>query len=156
VALHTMTDEGQLGWQCVLCSAQNTVHHSHQEVQWCHASGMPIEHATVRLPPCSGCESQTYLKVHFAEEELSAPNMWLAWTSERAQALVDAQAAYQAEPEGTVHKAALAYQIKALEAIRDVGGLHTESHAVALRHQELARQLKASGKVPAEQGEGQG
>jgi hypothetical protein len=148
--IQLIDDQGNLTWECQHqgCGHQHQHHLSHEQIQW------QGEHL-VRLPPCSACGSQTFLRVHFTEEELSALNMWLAWTSERAQTLVDFQAAHQAEQGETPYRAALAYQIKALEAIRDAGGLHTDSHAVALRHQELARQLKASGKVP-DQGEGQG
>lgn len=140
--IRTIDDQGNLTWHCqhLDCGREHQHHITHEQIQW-HES-------LVRLPPCEVCGAQTYLKVHFTEEELRAPNMFVPWTSERAQTLVDLQAAIVHEPAGTTHKAVLAAQIKELEAIRDAGGLHTESHATALRHQELARQLNASGKVP--------
>lgn len=151
--IHSIDESGNLTWKCQhrsQCGATAQYHISHERIQWHGAPGAKPEHQTVSLPPCHVCGAQTFLKVHFTEAELKAPNMWLAWTSERAQSLVDLQAASALEPDGTPHKAALAAQIKDLEAIRDAGGLHTESHAVALRHMELARQLRASGKVPQE------
>lgn len=146
-------EAGNITWQCrhwpghaeQPCGATAQHHISHEHIQW---HGHPGAQQTVSLPPCSGCGAQTFLKVHFTEKELNADNMYLKWTSERAQALVDLQVAYQAEQGETPHKAALAFQIKELEAIRDAGGLHTESHTIAQRHMELARQLIASGKTP--------
>lgn len=154
--IHSIDAQGNVSWECqhAGCGTQHQHHISHEAIQWCGQLGTKAERQTVRLPPCEGCGSHTFLKVHFTEEELNAPNMFVPWTSERAQILVDLQAATVHEPEGTARKALLTSQIKELEAIRDAGGLHTESHATALRHQELARQLKASGKVP-EQGGGQ-
>ena len=151
MALHTLTEDGHLGWQCVGCGKQQTAHHSHKEVQWCHEPGMPVEHATVRLPACE-CGAQVYLKVHFTEQELKAPNMWIPWTSEH-------ETMYQQVKHGAEHPEQyedatestldiLKSQVETLEAIRTAGGSHTNSHAIAQRHVELARQLKASGKHP--------
>jgi hypothetical protein len=160
VAIHQIDTEGNLTWKCPHvgekdepCGQEHQHHISHEAIQWHGMPGMKLEHHTVSLPPCSGCGAQTFLKVAFTERELKAPNMWLEWTSERAQALVDSQKAYQEAEDGTPHKAALVNQIQQLQAIRDSGGLHTESHAMAMRHVEMARQLKASGKNPPGQGE---
>jgi len=151
--IHSIDEQGNLIWECrhwpenteQPCGQHSHHHISHEQIQW---AGQPGEHQTVRLPPCEVCGAQTFLKVHFTEEELRAPNMWLAWTSERAQALVNLQAAYEAEAEETPQKAALAYQIKELEAIRNAGGLYTKSHQVAQNHMQLRDQLIANGKVP--------
>jgi hypothetical protein len=70
--LHTLTDEGQMGWRCVHCGAENTAPISEAELNG-HPGAAQNRH-TVRLPPCA-CGSQTYLKVYFTEEELRAPNM---------------------------------------------------------------------------------
>ncbi len=152
--IHAIDANGTIQWECRhvvhdrACGTRHTHHIAHEAIQWCGLPEQSAERQTVRLPPCEKCGAQTYLKVHFTEEELQAPNMFVSWTSEHAQALIDLQMAYEAEPEETAHKAALALQIRELEALRDAGGLHTRSHAIAQNHMELARQLKASGKHP--------
>ncbi|HET8911203.1 MAG TPA: hypothetical protein VFN23_07060 [Ktedonobacteraceae bacterium] len=156
MAIQSIDDQGNLTWRCphwpeeadTVCGAQHQHHIGHEAIKWHGHPGSKPEHQTVSLPPCSGCGAQTFLKVHYTEKELRAPNMWLAWTFERAQMLQVLQAAYQQAEEGSSQKMMLAQQMAELEAIRNAGGLHTESHAMALRHRELARQLKAAGKHP--------
>ena len=74
MALHTLTEDGFLGWRCVECGASNEVDVSHEGVQYCLPPGAPIQRRTVRLPAC-GCGAQTFLKVDFTAKELAAPNM---------------------------------------------------------------------------------
>lgn len=156
VAIQSIDTEGNLIWKCPHwseeadkpCGQTHQHHIGHEHIQWHGSPGTKQEHQTVSLPPCSACGAQTFLKVSFTEKELQASNMWLAWTSERAQALLDAQKAYAEAEDGTTHKTMLQSQIQQLQAIKQAGGLHTDSHAMALRHIELARQLIQSGKTP--------
>lgn len=160
MAIQSIDEEGNLTWNCPHigekdgpCGQAHTHHISHEAIQWSARSPNPASQSMVSLPPCSVCGGQTFLKVVFTDKELKAPNMWIAWTSERAQNLVDFQKSLaEAEPE-SVHAQLLIEQIKLLEAIKAANGLHTNSHAMALRHVELAKQLVASGKVPPVQGE---
>ena len=155
MGLHAINEQGNLAWRCphVLeetdqpCGTSNEAHISHEAIQW---HGHPLarpEHRTVSLPPCPACGAQTFLKVHFAEHELNAPNMWLPWNwfwEERLQVI---QAILANAEEGT-HKQVISAEISQLLAAKQAGGMHTPSHPMALRHMELAAQLIASGKTP--------
>lgn len=132
MALHTMTQEGDLGWKCPHCDSEQKVHVSHAEVQhvqipqhetvkenaftdpktgnmFIHSELRPgtplIATSVVALPACD-CGTQTFLKVEFTDEELGAMNM------------IDEQ------------------------------GNYTESHAVAQRHMQLKKHMQAIGKSP--------
>ena len=67
--LHTLTDDGNVGWRCVGCGAQRTAQANAVELRT-HPDGQ----RTALLPVCD-CGAQTGLKVDFTEEELRAPNM---------------------------------------------------------------------------------
>lgn len=161
MALQQLTDDGYLTWTCTHCGKQQTVHHSHEEVQWGEVLlGMDIKHAHVWLPVCA-CKHQTRLKVHFTEAELQAPNMWLPWTGEHEASLQQCYALHTRFQDGTltdeeraelveaqITPEGVTEQIARMEQVKAAGGQHTESHAVAQRHMDLARQLVASGKLP--------
>lgn len=156
MAIQSIDTEGNIEWRCPHmteeadqpCGAIYQHHISHEHIQWHGMPGVKPEHQTVSLPPCSGCGAQTFLKVHFTEKELKAPNMWLEWNSQRAELLQKLQKLLpEAEP-GSAQQAALTQQIALLEKIRDAKGAHTESHAMAQRHMQLRDQLIASGKTP--------
>lgn len=153
MAIYSIDEEGNLVWHCPHvaeeadgpCKTRHEHHISHEHIQW---SGSMDGHHMVSLPPCSGCGVQTFLKVHFSEKELKAPNMWLEWNGFWEERLQQAEQEYKAEQGGAVHLQMLAQQIQQLRTAKEAGGVHTDSHAMAMRHQELASQLKASGKVP--------
>lgn len=153
--IQSIDTAGNLTWQCQHvgeqdgpCGQTHQYHISHEQIQWSGHPGVKPEHQTVSLPPCSACGAQTFLKVHFTERELKAPNMWQAWNSYHEEQLAGLKEQHaQVEP-GSPHHAALAGQINQLEQAKQAGGYHLPSHAVALRHQELARQLLQSGKAP--------
>lgn len=153
MAIQQIDEQGNLTWKCPHvpagankpCGAQYDHHISHEHIQWC--MGSKPEHHTVSLPPCS-CGAQTFLKVSFTEQELMAPNMWLEWNSERAANLLHFQEILPELEKGSADEAMVLRQIELLQKIKQAGGIHTNTHATALRHQELARQLVASGKIP--------
>lgn len=171
MALQTIDEEGNLTWNCPhmpeeadnACGTANSAHISHEHIKWHGLPATKPEHRSISLPPCSGCKAQTFLKVAFTEKELKAPNMWLPWTSEmetQQQRFKDMLAHAEAHAEQykdknltTIHLDLLKQQIEQLEAMKQAGGSHTNTHAMALRHVELAKQLVASGKLPTEQGE---
>jgi hypothetical protein len=159
MAIHSIDEAGNIIWKCPhnpentgTCGTQHEHHISHEHIQW-HGEGKPEHQQTVSLPPCSGCGAQTFLKVHFTEKELKAGNMWLEWNSWWGEQLQTLEAQYKSEQGEPVHLQMLATQIQQLRTMKDAGGMHTDSHAMAMRHQELARQLKTSGKHPQTGGE---
>lgn len=101
MALHTLTDDGHIAWDCHGCGQHRTAHVSHDEVQHpthdemetvlegqtidenghthTHLITRPtgkklISDGIVALPTCD-CGTRTFLKVKFTSEELHAPNM---------------------------------------------------------------------------------
>lgn len=132
MALHTLTDDGHLGWICHHCAQDHTVHVSHEQVEhpyydevevvevdtsYTDAEGKVHTKATTRktgkkilhrgiiaLPLCD-CGTRTFLKAAFTDAELAASNMI------------------------------------------DKNGNPTESHAIAHRHMALARHMEALGKA---------
>lgn len=152
MAIQHIDDRGNLTWACphrgeadASCGQTHTHHISHESIQWHGMEGTHEKHHMVSLPPCSACGARTFLKVHFTEAELKAPNMWIPWTSEYES---DYQRLKQAVEHPEQDLDMLKEQLANLETIRRAGGQHTNSHAMAQRHIELARQLKASGKHP--------
>lgn len=161
MGLHSIDTEGNLEWRCPHhpehldnpCGAVNAAHISHERIKWHGHPGCKPEHRTVSLPPCFSCGAQTFLKVAFTEKELRAPNMWQPWTDWHENQLTQRRQAHaQAEP-GSPEHSMLTEQMSQAEAMKQAGGAHTESHAMAQRHMELARQLVASGKMPPGEGE---
>ena len=157
MAITQIDTEGNLTWKCphagekdAPCGTVQSHHISHEHIQWHGHPGSKPEHRTVSLPPCSACGAQTFLKVHFTEKELKAANMWQAWNSWHEGKLAELFAQHEAEQGETPNKALLASQIASYQAAKQAGGYHTDSHAMAMRHVELARQLIASGKKPVE------
>lgn len=161
MAIHQIDDQGNLTWLCPHwseeadkpCGTQYQHHISHEAIQWHGHPGMKPEHQTVSLPPCPACDAQTFLKVAFTAKELRAPNMWQVWNDWHQEQLQALQDQHDQAEENAPHKALLAGQIEQLQAAKEAGGYHLPSHAMAMRHVELAKQLVAMGKVPAEQGE---
>lgn len=166
MAIQSIDEAGNLTWKCphwpeeadAPCGTVHSDHISHIGIQWCGHPGAKPEHRTVSLPPCSACGAVTFLKVAFTEKELKAPNMWQAWNSnmeaghQKAKDFVAHPESYPDDDTSEQNLALLKHQIEQAEIIRQAGGYHTDSHAMALRHVELARQLIASGKIP-KQGE---
>lgn len=161
MAIQSIDTEGNLTWKCPHwpehldnpCGTANSAHISHEHIKWHGHPGGKAEHRTVSLPPCQGCGAQTFLKVAFTERELKAPNMWQPWNEWHDGKLAELFAQHEQAEEGTPHKAMLAQQIASYQTAKQAGGYHTDSHAMAMRHVELARQLVASGKLPPGQGE---
>lgn len=156
MAVQSIDDAGNITWACLHqpeeadrpCGTQHAHHISHEHIQWVGEPNQHEKQHSVSLPPCSVCGARTFLKVSFTEKELKAPNMWLPWNSWWEERLQGMEAQYTAEQGDAVHLQMLAGQIQHLRAAKDAGGMHTDSYAVAMRHQELARQLKESGKHP--------
>lgn len=155
MAIQTIDEAGNIVWHCPHtpdeadgpCGTKHEHHISHEHIQWSGAPGAKEEHHTVSLPPCHVCGARTFLKVSFSEKELKAPNMWLPWNGFWEEQLNNLEREYTAGGE-PVHLQMLAGQIQQLRAMKEAGGIHTGSHAMAMRHIELAGQLKASGKHP--------
>lgn len=155
MAIHVIDEAGNIEWHCPHvgekdgpCGVRHTHHISHEAIQWHgHQVSSKPEHQMVSLPRCPDCGAQTFLKVHFTEKELKAPNMWLPWNNYWEEQLQNLQIAHNAAEEGD-HKNMIAQQISQLQEAKTNGGQHTPSHAMAQRHMELARQMVASGKVP--------
>lgn len=156
MAIQSIDETGNITWKCphwpeeadAPCGTIQQHHISHEHIQWHGHSGCKPEHQTISLPPCSACGAQTFLKVHFTEKELKAANMWQAWTSWHEGKLAELLQQHSEAAEDNAHKATLASQIAAYQVVKQAGGYHTDSHAMAMRHVELARQLIASGKKP--------
>ena len=146
--LQSLDEAGNLTHVCPHCQTAQSHHLGHEHIQWIGRPGKKPEHQLVSLPSCAACGAQTFLKVHFTEAELMAPNMWQEWNSKHEEQLLQLEAAHKAEQGGTLHTQGLAVQIQQLRLIKQAGGYHTGSHAVAQRHMELAKQLIASGKKP--------
>lgn len=154
MALQALTEDGYMTWTCP-CGRQQTAHVSHEEVQVNLRPGAGVEQVqqrTVQLPVCT-CGRQTHLKVDFSDEELRAPNMWIAWNpglEERLQTFLAAQAQGVlpddlAEAGMTLEQ--LALEIAQLQTIKAAGGISTPSHAVAARHVALLGHLEQADKV---------
>jgi len=63
--LQTLTDDGNMTYAC----------HNGCGVQTAHVSQVERIGKLIALPSCPSCESWTFLKVVFTEEEMRAPNM---------------------------------------------------------------------------------
>lgn len=156
MAVQSIDDAGNITWACLHqpeeadrpCGTQHAHHISHEHIQWVGEPNQHEKQHSVSLPPCSGCGARTFLKVSFTEKELKAPNMWLPWNSWWEERLTALKKLLDITPEEASDRDVLASQIQQLQAQKEAGGVHTGSHAMAMRHQELARQLKASGKHP--------
>lgn len=152
MALQDLTEDGQITWTCV-CGRQQSAHVSHEEVQVNLRPGAQhLHHRTVQLPRCA-CGRQTHLKVDFSDEELRAPNMWIAWNptmEEQLQRFLAAQA-QGVLPEDLLEAGMtmeqLALEIAQLQTIKAAGGLPTPSRAVAARHVALVGHLEQAGKL---------
>ncbi len=93
--LHFVNDAGHIAWHCQTphcgyhnCAAWHpahvcahhstariegrtlTAHISHDDVRW-------VSPDVVALPPCPNCGATMFIKVHFTEAELAAPNMMI-------------------------------------------------------------------------------
>lgn len=162
MAVQSIDPEGNLTWKCPHwsedaeqpCGSVCQHHISDEAIQWHGHPNSKPEHRTVSLPPCSVCGAQTFLKVAFSEKELKAPNMWQPWNDWHEGKLANLLQQHEAEQRETPHKAMLAQQIAGYRIARQAGGYRTESHAMAMRHVELARQLMISGKLPPGQKKG--
>ena len=64
MALHTLTDDGHVAWDCSECGQHRTAHVSHEEIQQTNES-------TIVLPTCD-CGMRTRLKVQFTAQELQS------------------------------------------------------------------------------------
>jgi hypothetical protein len=75
MALHTLTEDGYLGWTCPKCSQDRREHISHEAIKAVLPfPEAPIHTRLVQTPACS-CGMRVDLKVDFTPEELAAPNM---------------------------------------------------------------------------------
>lgn len=155
MSIQSIDEQGNLQWRCFHgsedstepCGAVNSAHISHENIQWVGLPGAKPEHHLVALPVCQDCGVQTFLKVHFSDKELMTANMWQSWNDWHEERLQELQQMYAQAKEGTTQKEALAEQLLQIMQVKQAGGMHTPSHATALRHQELARQLIISGKT---------
>ncbi|SRR6266704_3712191 len=64
MALHTVTDDGHLAWNCSGCGQHRTAHVSHDEVYY-------SDESMIMVPDCA-CGWRTGLKVKFSSEELQS------------------------------------------------------------------------------------
>jgi hypothetical protein len=115
-----------------------TAHMSHEDVQWTRGGIM------IALPECGCCGTQLFAKCVFTDEELAAPNLTIPEYEEYQESVVD-------KDEERLRLALLKHGIEIDQVVhivkqRRVVGSHP--HPMVARHQELARQLIAAGKVP--------
>jgi len=75
MALHTLTEDGLMGWRCGDCGTENSAHYTHPGVHVYQPPDALKSRRTVRLPACPTCGATVHLKVDFSEKELAAPNM---------------------------------------------------------------------------------
>lgn len=75
MALHTLTEDGTMGWTCGDCGTENSAHYTHPAVHMHIPPEAPRHRRTVRLPACPTCGAIVHLKVDFNDKELAAPNM---------------------------------------------------------------------------------
>jgi hypothetical protein len=125
--LHEIHDDGNVHWKCVKCEQMNNIHISHDSIQY-------ADSASVQLPFCTNCGTRCSVKVQYSEEELTSPNMRVyEWVPQ--EQMVEHSITKEMVP-GLV------------PVFMDVG----PNPSIA-KHQELARQLEAIGKVPKSRGE---
>lgn len=76
MAVQSIDGKGNFTWICPhqSCGTEGSAHISHEAIQWHGHSTTPSHQHTVSLPRCQ-CGAQTFLKVHFTDQELRAPNM---------------------------------------------------------------------------------
>ena len=129
-----------------------TAHVSHEDIAWV-PSTIPDhpESTMIALPQC-GCGMQMFVKAVFSDEELAMPNITIPEYEEYQESVLDkdnerlrlALAKHGIEIDQVVH----------IVKQRRVIGEH--QHPMIARHQELARQLIAAGKVPTQAVEAKG
>lgn len=71
--LQTLTDDGHMTYACYSGCGIQSAHVS--EVHYAAFPGAPEHMHLAVLPPCPTCGSRVFLKIHFTEMELAAPNM---------------------------------------------------------------------------------
>lgn len=124
MALQHIFSDGTLKWTCLHCQEPCSVHISHERVAW-----DPENPGFVQLPYCPKCGARMTVKVIYSEEEMQTDNM--------------IQYGMVPEPHTLPHALTGEPIPVLIPALKPIG-----ANPSIARHQELARQLLASGKHP--------
>lgn len=158
MALHTLEQDGTLGWTCPHCQSERSAHHSHEGVQH-------YRQDSIALPPCE-CGAQTFLNVH-PDMRGIAPGSEAVMSRhlDLSKRLTEAGKGYGAirfsyDPDGVMHYACLSCGAPQAKSIRTVGWADKETIVLpacacgnaprlpASQYSELASKLREVGKAP--------